>query len=395
MVAPIARKPTVRSAFVSLGSDGNGDVTTTSPSAETDAIYMRRALALARLGWGQTAPNPMVGAVVVADGSVVGEGYHARYGEAHAEVVALGVAGDRARGATLYVTLEPCAHFGKTPPCADAIMAANVARVVVAVRDPSPVAAGGIERLRRAGIHVDLGTERDAALELNAPFFNAHAADRPWVVLKLAVSADGAIADATRRPRWITGPASQLEVHRLRAGFDAIGVGVGTVLTDDPALTVRGVPAPRVALRRIVFDSSLRTPLDAMLVRTASQTPTILVARDPDPLRKRRLEDAGVSIIVAPTARDALVQLRQREIRSLLVEGGAKLAGSLIADELVDRLIIFQAPIELGNGALTAFAHAPPGFAESLEGRPIVERRAIGDDTMTIYALCEIPCLPD
>jgi diaminohydroxyphosphoribosylaminopyrimidine deaminase / 5-amino-6-(5-phosphoribosylamino)uracil reductase len=370
-------------------------VTNSSQSAESDSVYMRRALALARLGWGQTAPNPMVGAVVVAGGSIVGEGYHARYGESHAEVVALRDAGEHARGATLYVTLEPCAHFGKTPPCTDAIIEANVARVVVAVRDPSPVASGGVERLRAAGIQVDIGRERDVALELNAPFFNAHADDRPWIVLKLAVSADGAIADATRRPRWITGPASRAEVHHLRAGSDAIAVGVGTALADNPALTVRDALVPRVAPRRVVFDSTLRTPLDAVLVRTASQTPTILVARNPDPVRQRRLEDVGVVVITAATTRDALMQLRQREIQSILVEGGAKLAGSLIADELVDRLIIFQSPIELGSGGLNALADAPPGFAESLDRRRIVERRSIGDDTMTTYALREIPCLPD
>jgi len=370
-------------------------MTAASRSAVIDSAYMQRALALAHLGWGQTAPNPMVGAVVVADGAIVGEGHHARYGHAHAEVVALRDAGARARGATLYVSLEPCTHFGKTPPCTDAIIAAGVARVVVAVRDPSPVARGGVETLRAAGIEVELGIERTAGLELNAAFFNAHASDRPWVVLKLALSADGAIADASRRPRWITSPASRAEVHRLRSGVDAIAVGVGTVLTDDPALTVRDVPAPRVAPRRVVFDSTLRVPIESVLVRTARQIPTIVIARQPDAAKRLSLESAGVSVIVASSVGGALKELRQREIRSLLVEGGAKVAGSLLEAELVDRLIIFQSPIELGSGALGAFTHAPAGFAESLERRPIVERRAIGDDTMTTYALREIPCLPD
>lgn len=370
-------------------------MTPAARSVEIDSARMQRALALAQLGWGQTAPNPMVGAVVVADDAIVGEGHHARYAGDHAEVVALRQAGDRARGAALYVSLEPCAHFGKTPPCTSAIIAAGVARVVVAVRDPSPIARGGIEALRAAGIHVDVGIERIAALELNAAFFNAHASDRPWVVLKLAVSADGAIADASRRPRWITGPASRTMVHRLRSGVDAIAVGVGTVLTDDPALTVREVSAPRVAPQRIVFDSTLRTPLESVLVRTAREIPTIIVSRDPGAVMRRGLESVGVSIIAAPSTRDALRELRRRGVRSLLVEGGAQLAGSLLADDLVDRLIIFQAPIELGRGALGAFAHAPAEFAGSLERRPIVERRAVGDDTMTIYALHEIPCLPD
>jgi diaminohydroxyphosphoribosylaminopyrimidine deaminase/5-amino-6-(5-phosphoribosylamino)uracil reductase len=371
-------------------------MTPAARSAEIDSARMQRALALAQLGWGQTAPNPMVGAVVVvADDAIVGEGHHARYGGDHAEVVALRQAGDRARGATLYVSLEPCAHFGKTPPCTDAIIAAGVARVVVAVRDPSLIARGGIDALRAAGIHVDVGIERIAALELNAAFFNAHASDLPWVILKLAVSADGAIADASRRPRWITSPASRTAVHRLRAGVDAIAVGVGTVLTDDPALTVRDVTMPRVFPQRVVFDSTLRTPLDSVLVRTAREIPTIIVSREPNAATQRELENAGVSIIVAASARDALHELRRREVRSLLVEGGAQLAGSLLADDLVDRLIIFQAPIELGRGALGAYEHAPAEFAGSLGRRPIVERRTVVDDTMTIYALHEIPCLPD
>jgi len=364
-------------------------------SADVDAAHMRRALALAQLGWGQTAPNPMVGAVVVAGGDVVGEGYHARYGDAHAEVVALRNAGAWAAGATLYVSLEPCAHFGKTPPCTGAIISAGVSRVVVAVRDPSPIARGGVEILRAAGIHVDVGVERDPALELNAPFFNAHAADRPWVVLKLAVSADGAIADASRRPRWITGLESRAEVHRLRAGSDAIAVGIGTVLADDPSLTVRDVPAPRVAPRRVVFDSTLRTPLDSAVVRTARDTPTVLVARESDGERRRRLERMGVSVIEAPSLVGALQALGRLGIRSLFVEGGAKLTGSLLGAELVDRLIIFQSPIELGVGALGAFDDAPAGFAASLGEQRIVERRTIGDDTMTTYALHEIPCSPD
>src|SRR6185436_7018135 len=173
-------------------------------------------LALARNGWGQTAPNPMVGAVVVAGGQVVGEGYHARYGDDHAEIVALRAAASRARGATLYVTLEPCAHHGKTPPCSDAIIEAGITRVVIAVRDPSMVARGGADRLRRAGIRADIGVEREAACELNAPFFHhATLSKRPWVILKLAISADGAVADPTGRHRWITGEESRREVHHL------------------------------------------------------------------------------------------------------------------------------------------------------------------------------------
>lgn len=363
--------------------------------AEIDSAYMRRALVLARLGWGQTAPNPMVGAVVVVGGAIVGEGYHARFGEAHAEVMALAESGARARGATVYVTLEPCAHHGKTPPCAEALIAAGVARVVVAVRDPSVLARGGADYLRAAGIAVDVGLEGAAALELNTPFFNAQYGDLPWVTVKLALSAEGAIADATRRQRWITGEDARREVHRFRANVDAIAIGVGTVLADDPSLTARDARPPRVPTRRIVFDASLRTPLGSQLVRTARELPVIVVARAADPSRRAALEDAGVEVVEAPTTRDALVRLRALGIRSLFVEGGAALAGGLLTEDLVDRLIIFQAPLALGPGALAAFGSAPANFAASLERVRVVGRRAFGDDVMTTYALHDIPCSPD
>src|SRR3569833_1131625 len=227
---------------------------------QADSAYMRRALALASLGWGQTAPNPMVGAVGVAHDEIVGEGFHERYGGPHAEVMALQRAGVLARGAVVYVSLEPCAHYGKTPPCTDALIAAQVQRVVIAVRDPSRAARGGAGKLRAAGIQVDEDAARDAARELNASFFNAACSSRPWVTLKLALSKDGAIAGPGGEQRSITGAESRSEVHRLRAHSAAIAVGIGTVLADDPQLTVREVAAPRVAPKRVVFDSMLRTP---------------------------------------------------------------------------------------------------------------------------------------
>ena len=239
--------------------------------ALTDAGHMRRALELARRGWGQTAPNPMVGAVVVRDGAIVGEGWHARWGERHAEPAALAAAGERARGATVYVTLEPCTHRGKTPPCTDALIAAGVSRVVVAARDTNPLAAGGLARLQQAGIATTAGVEEADARELNAPFLFAQHADRPWVTLKLAVSLDGAIADAGRTRGWLTGPESRGEVHRLRAGSDAVAVGIGTALADDPALTVREAAAPRVPPLRVVFDRTGRLPPDGVLARSARE----------------------------------------------------------------------------------------------------------------------------
>jgi len=368
-------------------------------SASADASYMRRALALAREGWGHTAPNPMVGAVVVADGAIVGEGYHASYGEAHAEVNALRAAGDRARGATLYVTLEPCAHVGKTPPCTDAVIAAGIARVVAAVRDPSPIARGGIERMQSAGIHVDVGVERAAALELNAPFFHAHCSDRPWVTLKLALSADGLVADPAGKLRWITNAESRAEVHRLRANGDAIAVGVGTVLADDPLLTVRDARAPRVPPRRVVFDSALRTPPDSRVIRTARSVETILIARTgvapASPRAESALRAAGVTIARCASVRDSLVWLRSRGVRALFVEGGPKLAGSFLRESLADRLVIFRSPLVIGGNEPRGFAFAPSTFEAGLAERRVLEHRRFGDDVMTTYELRELSCSPD
>jgi diaminohydroxyphosphoribosylaminopyrimidine deaminase/5-amino-6-(5-phosphoribosylamino)uracil reductase len=357
---------------------------------ENDHAYMRRALDLARRGWGQTAPNPMVGAVVVRDGQVVGEGFHARYGEEHAEIAALRQAGERARGATLYVTLEPCGHHGKTPPCADAIVAAGIARVVAATEDMNPEAMGGATRLRTAGIPLDIGVERAAAREQNAAFFHRFASDRPFITLKLATSLDGAIAsaDGTRGAagNFLTGAEARCEVHHMRAGVDAIAVGLGTVLADNPTLTVRQAPAPRIAPRRVIFDSELRTPAGANVVRGARLVPTIIIARRADPMRREALSTAGVDVRIHETLQSALVALAAENVHAMLVEGGARLAASLIEQALVDRLVIFQAPVVLGAGALNAFAHVSTATAESLARLPVIERAAFGDDLKTTYA---------
>ena len=353
-----------------------------------DEHFMRRALQLARQGAGQVAPNPLVGAVVVRDGQVVGEGYHQRFGGAHAEPIALGAAGERARGATVYVTLEPCAHHGKTPPCADALVAAGVTRVVVAVRDPNPAAQGGIARLAAAGIAVDTGLLHEEAHELNAAFLESFSTDRPWVTLKLAVSIDGAIAVPGAAPRWLTGPASRTAVHQMRAASDAIAVGIGTVLADDPALTVRNAPAPRVAPTRVVFDRLARLPLDSVLARTARATPTLVVVSSRAPVdRVAALDDAGVQVAHADALSDALAALRGRGIASLLVEGGAQLAAALLRERLVDRLVIFQAPIVLGTGALGAFSAVEPEVATALGPLTLVSAERHGDDAMTTYSL--------
>lgn len=340
----------------------------------------------------------MVGAVVVAGAEVAGEGFHARYGEAHAEMNALRDAGARARGATMYVSLEPCNHQGKMPPCAPALIDAGIARVVVAVRDPSAIARGGVERLRAAGMQVDVGPERERALELNAPFFNAPASDRPWVTLKLAVSADGAIADPTGRHRWITGEQSRAYVHHLRANADAIAVGSGTVLADDPSLTVRDAPSPRVPPRRVVFDRRLRMPASATLARTAREVPTVvytLGAATVD-VERRALEAAGVRVdSAAKDLSGALRALRSDGVRALFVEAGPRLTGAFLRESAVDRLVIFRSSLLLGPAAPRAFADAPPGFEASLERLAVVERRQFGDDQMITYALRDVPCSPD
>jgi diaminohydroxyphosphoribosylaminopyrimidine deaminase/5-amino-6-(5-phosphoribosylamino)uracil reductase len=323
----------------------------------------------------------MVGAVVIRDGAVVGEGAHEEFGGPHAEVVALGAAGELARGATLYVTLEPCNHHGKTPPCTRAIVDAGIARVVIAVEDPTPLAGGGVEYLRERGVEVTVGVEAQHAADLIAPFLFAPTADRPFVTLKLALSAEGAVADQARSKKWLTGERSREEVHRLRAQSDAIGVGVGTVLADDPQLTVRGKIIPRVRPARVVFDRNARLPLESALVRTANENPTIVVT-SPGAPHADALRSRGLKVVERSDTRGALEDLRALGIQHLFVEGGASLAADLLANEAVDRLVIFQTQVSLGEGGIKPFPDV-----QSLNIQRIVERSRFGDDEMTAYAL--------
>jgi diaminohydroxyphosphoribosylaminopyrimidine deaminase/5-amino-6-(5-phosphoribosylamino)uracil reductase len=356
--------------------------TPASTRERSERAWMRRALTLAERGWGQTAPNPMVGAVVVRDGIVVGKGFHARFGEEHAEIAALRDAGDRARGAAVVVTLEPCNHQGKTPPCVDALIAAGVKRVIAAVRDPGRESGGGAERLRAAGIEVEFGVEEAAARELNAPFFfAASGATRAWITLKLAVSLDGAIASAPGGPRWLTGETARKYVHRLRAQSDAVAIGVGTALADDPQLTVRQGKRPRVAPLRVIFDRAARLPLTSRLVKTAKRVPTLVMTDQADAAAVRALEAKGVIVERAPEIVPKLELLHQRGVRSLLVEGGAVVSAALLGAKVVDRLIIFQAPVLLGAGSLPAFSGG-----SGLERFTVIERREFGGDLMTVYA---------
>jgi diaminohydroxyphosphoribosylaminopyrimidine deaminase/5-amino-6-(5-phosphoribosylamino)uracil reductase len=357
-------------------------------SAADDVRFMRRALELAERGAGRVSPNPKVGAVIVRDGQIVGEGWHAEYGQSHAEVAALFAAGSRARGATAYVSLEPCNHTGKTGPCSEALIAAGVARLVFAAHDPSPKAAGGAARVAAAGIDVVSGILEREAHDQNEPFFfAARGAERPFVTLKLAVSIDGAIVDASRQPGWLTGAEARAAVHGLRAESDAVAIGIGTALADDPALTVRHAPPPRRPPLRVVFDRQARLPLHGQLVQTARELPVLDLTDGSSPSAEAALRAAGVEAHAVSSLAEAMRHLGTRGVRHLLVEGGATLGSSLLADGLVDRLVIFQAPVILGAGALSAFAAFPSQRAGQAPRFRVVERKALGADLMTVYAV--------
>ena len=347
---------------------------------------MARALDLAWRGWGRVQPNPLVGATVLSGGALVGEGWHAEYGDRHAEPIALDDAGARARGGTLIVTLEPCAHRGKQPPCTEAILRAGVRRVVAALTDPDPLAAGGAEQLRTLGIEVEVGLLGRQAADQNAMFLHRHREPgRPFVAVKLATTLDGRIADAAGRSRWISGEPAQEYVHWLRAGFDGIGIGGRTARADDPQLTVRGPVEPRVEPRRIVFDASADLDVGLTLVRTARRIPTILVTAPTAPaVRVERLADCGVTIVPAGTLAEGLRSLRTIGITSLLVEGGGRLAGALLAQDLADRYYWLQSPLWLGERGVAAIAGLP---SEPIDRAPrwrVVERRALGEDTLLV-----------
>jgi diaminohydroxyphosphoribosylaminopyrimidine deaminase/5-amino-6-(5-phosphoribosylamino)uracil reductase len=326
---------------------------------------MAHALDLALRGWGRVSSNPLVGAVILQGEEMVGEGWHAEFGGPHAERMALAQAGDRARGATAVVTLEPCAHQGKQPPCVEALLAAGVARVVCAMADPNPEAAGGGVELQLAGVEVEGGVMEAEARRLNAPFVHRFThPDRPWVALKLATSREGWIAPADRSRVQLSGPESQEWVHWLRAGFDAIGVGGATAIADDPSLTVRGELQPRVPPVRIVFGG-----------------------KEPVPPTLSLLTDGGPPAFVV-RAHDLAAVLREMKrsgnIGSLLVEGGGRLAAALVTAGLVDRFYWIETPVELGGEGIPAFAGLP-GAPGELPGEWLrTERKSLGQDTLQV-----------
>jgi diaminohydroxyphosphoribosylaminopyrimidine deaminase/5-amino-6-(5-phosphoribosylamino)uracil reductase len=324
---------------------------------DKDTAYMKLALRLAAKGAGWVSPNPMVGAVVVKDGQVVGRGYHRRAGAPHAEVEALKAAGGAARGAELYVTLEPCNHQGKTPPCTEAILAAGVRRVVMATRDPNPrVTGGGAERLAAQGVEVAVGPMAAEARQLNEAWFHWVRTGQPWVVVKAACSLDGKIATATGESQWLTGEAARAVGHRLRHRVDAIVVGIGTVLADNPQLTCR-LPSRRAKDPiRIVLDSRLRLPLTSRLLNLKSAAPTWVACTSPALTGQiRALEAQGAEVLVLPpdagrVSLPALLELLgARQVQSLLVEGGAETLGSFFDRGLVHQFNFFYAPKILGG----------------------------------------------
>jgi diaminohydroxyphosphoribosylaminopyrimidine deaminase / 5-amino-6-(5-phosphoribosylamino)uracil reductase len=324
--------------------------------SDLDVWHMQRALELAAQGQGSVEPNPMVGCVIVEGAEIIGEGWHRQFGGDHAEVEALRLAGNRARGATMYVTLEPCCHQGKTPPCSKAVIAAGLRRVVVAQRDPFPkVSGGGLQELRAAGIQVDVGLLEDEARRLNAPYLKLVEKGRPWVIAKWAMTLDGKIATRSGSSRWISCDESRAIVHRLRGRVDAILVGRQTVASDDPLLTAR--PAgPRTAVR-VVLDTQGSVSSDCQLLRTAREAPVLAAVGEACPASQRqRLAAAGCEVFVcigdthAARLASLLDELGRRRFTNVLVEGGGQVIGSLLDARQVDEVHVFIAP-RLAGGA--------------------------------------------
>ena len=356
-------------------------------TAESELIFMKRALRLAGQGTGLTHPNPMVGAVVVREGRVLGEGWHRGPGQPHAEVEALKEAGSRAEGATMFVTLEPCDHYGRTPPCTEAILKAGIFRVVVACEDPNPlVNRKGIRRLKAGGVEVVIGTGRAEAEELNRAFFHYIRRKEPYVTLKVASTLDGRIADLSGCSRWITGEEARREVHRLRSQADAILVGSGTVLSDDPMLTVRGLRKSSNPFR-VVLDPEIMTPVEARIVDSALEGKTVLVTAPGTDERKRAvLEDKGVRLLTLPLREgkfswaDLGPAFLELGVLHLLVEGGSATSTWFLAQSVVRRIEFFLSMKFLGGDGLPSIGNLGIlGLEESPEFK-LLRCRRVGRD---------------
>ncbi|OCL27926.1 bifunctional diaminohydroxyphosphoribosylaminopyrimidine deaminase/5-amino-6-(5-phosphoribosylamino)uracil reductase [Orenia metallireducens] len=357
----------------------------------TDKDYMQLALNLARQAEGRTSPNPIVGAVIVKDGKIIGEGYHHYAGGAHAEVHALKEAGEDAKGATVYVTLEPCSHYGKTPPCANTLIKAGVKRVVIAMEDPNPKVAGsGIELLNQAGIETELGVLEDEAKKVNEVFLKYINTKKPFVILKNAMTLDGKVATKTGDSKWISGEESRHLVHQLRDKVDGILVGIGTVLADNPRLTTR-LPEGGQDPTRIVLDSRLRIPLNADIINQESDAKTIIATlKISDEDKKRKLIAKGIEIIEAGEGNNIdlkllLDLLAEREITSLLVEGGSQVSSSFLEEGLVDKLYYFIAPKIIGGKEAFSVVGGE-GVKKVSDGIKIVDKevKLVGEDILVV-----------
>jgi diaminohydroxyphosphoribosylaminopyrimidine deaminase / 5-amino-6-(5-phosphoribosylamino)uracil reductase len=363
------------------------------PPDERDAHFMAVALGLAERGLGRTWPNPAVGCVVVRHDQVVGRGWTGPGGRPHAEFEALRRAGAAALGATAYISLEPCAHYGQTPPCTMALLHAGIRRAVIAATDPDPRVDGrGIDQLRQAGVEVQLGIGRDEAEQLNRGFFLRVRAGRPLITLKLATSLDGRIAARTGASRWITGEAARRRAHHLRATHDAIMIGSGTALADDPTLTCRLPGLEDRSPVRIVLDGRLRLTPASRLAATARAVPTWVVTRtDARPQRRVALERCGVEVLTAPTSGEhldlnqVLAALAARGLTRVLVEGGSRVAAAFLRARLVDRLVWFQAPMVIGGDGLAAVAEL--GLDTLADGPRLraSHSAALAHDTVQVY----------
>lgn len=348
-----------------------------------DYACMARALRLAEKGLYSASPNPRVGCVIVRNGEVIGEGWHERAGEAHAEIHALQAAGARAKGATTYVTLEPCSHHGRTPPCTAALIAAGVRRVVVAMQDPNPLVAGnGLKLLQQAGIAVETGLLEPQARELNTGFVSRMTRGRPWLRLKIAASLDGRTALSNRQSRWITGEPARRDAHRLRARSCAVLTGIGTVLADDPRLDVRAVDTPRQPLR-VVLDSALQTPPGAKMLAGGC---VLIITGNDDPAKMARLRDAGAEIQLLPLVRNRIdlaqmaAELGRRALNEVTVEAGATLNGALLQAGLADELVMYAAPVLLGDAARGMFALPELVSMSERHALKLTDVTAIGQD---------------
>ncbi len=344
--------------------------------SDADRRHMARALELAALGMNTATPNPRVGCVIVRDGVVVGEGWHRRAGEPHAEANALAAAGDKARGATVYVTLEPCNHTGRTPPCADALIRTDVGRVVAAMRDPNPLGAGGGKALEAAGIRFECGLMEDEARELNIGFVSRMTRGRPWVRMKIAASLDGRTALANGQSQWITGSEARRDGHTWRARACALLTGIGTVTADDPQLNVRDVPVARQPLR-VIVDSRLDTPQSARILQGGN---VVLFCAEEKEAERAALEARGAEVVRLANAQGKvdlpamLAALAARGINELHVEAGVKLNGSLLREGCVDELLVYLAPSLLGD---TAQGMAALAGLTSLDERVALEFRSV------------------